>query len=797
MLFEDSDQSGTFLIAKPFMDYMQYPVPSDILDQPVPLRNLAWGSKPELIDINGDGVADDMDGNGLVDDRDKAWVLTIVPKDLWKVPTKDDFKISFNGAIISCGSGSFSKNGEKNATPFAMETWDNDANAASEKALDQTVDQPGDDLFITVKTSDRPRRFEQFRAVIPATLPERVEGQRTGGVQFYPQVNSSGTAAVKNNPEEDPVGDFYGHDMLEVNVPSRVLDLTSAGQVITIGGTAVPAMGLDISTNRGANGVLASGASGTGAEGVFAVSGAAWAANAFAGDWLVDSGYETYQITGNTANQLALLSGAPRNGTWRIVKDPTFLEQVIVEFYDASVSGNFNPSIDLLPLNVDQDVSGVALYRDNDNNPLNRNGLYDPGVDIPIALDAAPVYIGQIGEDTQVKFVFSTPGTDNVPKSKAQQTRHRQWVPDSFGDDVTNEYTGADFFVVVRASDKMVSGHSFRLGLVSWGPNTPTEPDPDTWASLSGDSMSQYRKFEEFPWGSRALGFITFFKEPRLNYSMIGTKAMQRADSSGFDWMRSHTTVKRRSNAITSRTRPISPTSVVIESANVSQLPSQTLPGSDYCFVLHGSGFGTHPVVEIGGYNVTVTSSTDTDISLCVSTPENTVPVDPVVIIVRNPDTKEEASRSDMFTVKPGEATAPEISHVNPNKGAKEDFPVVVVGKNFAAYGLVQVTFGSTMMPVLAVSSDGTRITVGFPLGGIPESGLVNVKVRNTDKGTESIKVDGFNYINKAHRAGVSCSGEGGGFKDGGFAGDLLVMLLAAAALGVFMRGTRRRAEQK
>ncbi len=779
MLFEDTDGTGMFLISKPFESYMHFPLPIPGLDEPVPLRDLSWPSKPEFVDLNGDGAPDDMDGNGLVDDTDKAWVLTIVPQNLWNVPHQDGITIQFNGAILECGSIDFSglKSGRSAGPNHALET------GTGAKALDPTQNQPGDDLFITVKPSASLRRFEQFRAVVPATLPERPEGQRKGGIQLYPQVNTSVTAAVKNNPDEDPVQDFYCHDMLEVNVPVRLLDMANQSQLITIGGAAVPTLGLDISTNREDAGTLASGTAGVGADGTFAVSGANWAPGAFAGDWLLDSGYETFEIVGNTANQLTLLSGQPKNGRWRIVTEPTFLEQVVVEFYNEGLDEDFNPVNDLLPLNIDQRLSGLALYRDNDADPGNRNGLFDAGIDIPLLLDAAPVYSGLTGENIQVKFVFSTPGTDNVPAAKAEQSRHRQWVPDTFGDRTPNEFSGADFLVVVRASDRMEVNTNFRLGIVSWGPNTPTEPDPDTWAILSGEERNGYSKFEEFSWGSRGLGFITFLKNPRIEYTLEGTTAKQRPDGSGFNWVRTHTSKKRRSGVITAQAKPISPFSVVLESASVSQLPSQTLPGEPFTLVLRGTGFGTRPTVVIGGYDVTVASATNTDISLSIGTQAGVVPQEPIIVIVRNPDTSQEASRADLFTLKPGGENAPEINSVSPPKGDKNVFPVVVNGKNFAGRGSVEVLFGRTLMPVVDVSADGTKITVGFPAGGLPGTGAMDVKVSNVNKGTEATLVDGFEYVNKA-QSRTGCAAGGADSGGGSPAGDVLLMILVAAGLG-------------
>jgi len=799
LLYEDTDGNGMFMNSKTFESYTEYPVPVPGFDTPVPLNNLAWPSQSELIDLDGDGLADDLDGNGLVDDRDKAWVVTLTPANLWQVPHQDgilfDFKLE--KAIVSCGTGDFGdlKSGQSSSA-HALETGDPSGTKDAGKKLDLAVEQPGDDLFITVRTSESTQRFEQFRAVIPATLPTRAEGQRKGGVQFLPQVNTSASSSIKNNPDEDPVQDFYGHDMLEVNIPAKIVDITNQSQVITIGGAALPVLGLDLSTNRGDAGVSASGTAGTGGERSFTVQQENWAVDAFAGDWLLDSAYEPYQILGNTANQLNLLSGTPRTGSWKIVSEPSFLEQVIVEFYNEGTDTNFNPTVDLLPLNKDQVLSGVALYRDNDNDPNNRNGVFDAGIDIPLPLDAAPVYTGQTAEDIQVKFVFSSPGTDDYPAPMDTQARNRQWVPDSFGGRAADPYTGSDFFVVLRAADKMSANDNFRVGIVSWGPNTPTEPDPDTWAVLSGEERNDFTKFEEFPWGARGLGFVTFFKNPPLRYSLIGAKAGKTEDNSGFNWIRSHSAKKRRSGVITARTKPVSPTSVIISSASVSQLPSQTLDGAPFNLVIYGSGFGTSPVVALSGYDVQVTSATDASIGLSISTPAGTVPVAPIVLIVRNPQTGQEGSRSDLFTLKPGGEQGPAITGVSPSRGTKDVFPVVIIGERFSDLANIDVTFGRTLMPVLDVNAAGTRITVGFPTGGLPDVGRLDVKVSNVNKGTEAILLGGFDYVNDAQRPKVGSAfgcGSMQGRSGGGIFGDLALMGLVALALAVPLRHARRR----
>ena len=827
MLWEDADQNGIFLIDQPFDTYYssvpgteptgtegettspeedpdeelkaaKQAVVASGFDVPVPLRNLAWPSDSELIDLDGDGAPDDLNGDGAVDSNDEAWVLTFTPQDLWNLPHEDGrgFIGSFE-ALVGCNILEFEKMMDESSAVNALRV--EMEKTAAEKALDPATLQAGDDLFVTVRTSDNPQRFERFRAVVPATLPERPDGARTAGIQFYPQFNTSPSAFVKRNPEEDPTQDFWGHDMLEVNVPVKVLDLTSATQSVEIGGPAQAVLGLDISTNR-EDATLAAGDSGTGANQTFTVAGAAWAADEFAGHWLVDSAYETFEITGNDQNKLQLLSGIPADGRWRVVKDPTFLEQVIVELYNEGLESEFNPLVDLLPLDSDQELSGIALYRDNDSSTESRNGRFDPAVDIPLRLDAPPQFIGQTGEEQQVKFVFSSPGTDDVPMPLADQPRRRQWVPDSFGARATDEFSGADFFIVVRPSEQMSDRDKFRIGIVGWGPNTPTEPDPDTWAVLDSEERNAFSKFQEFAWGSRALGFITFFDDPDTRYFMINGVAGQQPDNSGFGFLRSHTLVKRRTGTIVARERAISPVSVVIESASVTELPSQTLPGQQFSLVIRGQNFGANPTVILAGYDVEIDQATDTAISISISTSAGAVPEEPVVLIVRNPDTGEEATRSDLFSLTAGGVNqTPNISAVRPNKGDENAFPVEVVGTGFANRENVEVKFGRTRMPVLAVNGGGTSISVGFPASGLPDTGPLDVMVRNTAKGTEDILIGGFEYVNDAQRVKfhgwLGCAPST--VEAGNLLGDALVVFLALAGLVVAMGRTRRKTARR
>jgi hypothetical protein len=810
LLWEDADANGTFFTFMEIENYFDIPPGQFYSDALVPLKNLAWRNAPEPVDLDGDFIADDLNGDGIVDSRDHAWVLTLEPEDLWQVPHQDiDRTIDYGGDIDFYPGGTCSSALSQYSNPRSKGSLTRPEKDA--KALELDAVNRGDDLFISIRTSDTCQRFEQIRAVIPATLPGRAGESRVAGIQFYPPVNSAGDAFVKSNPEEEPVQDMFGHDMMMVNVPVKITTPGNQLGDIYIDEFAdpVPVLGLDISTNRN-DGTLLAGDAGVGFEKGFAVDGMGWVSGQYAGDWLLDSRYETYQITGNSSDELELLSGSPRNGRWRILKNPTFLEEMTVEFYNVGVDADFNPSIDLKPLSIDMETSGVAVYRDNDSNPNNRNGIFDPDIDIPLPLDAAPQFIGQSGENIQVKFVFSTPGTDNVPKALELQRRHRQWVPDTWGAGSEKEFSGCDFFVVVRVSDAMYPGDDFRAGIVSWGPNTPTEPDPDTWARANNAVRDDFAQFREFPWAERGLGFITFFKNPYgagiederpFSYYMDGAKARREPDVSMPDathtWVRSSTTIKRRSSIFTARRRPLSPTDLVIDSVSRTRIPSQILPDDEFTLVIRGKNFGTSPEVLMTGYNVEIWEPrpADTNITIRIDT-NNKVPSEPIILTVRNTSTNKQASRSDLFDLAAGSAEAlPKITRLMPGSGTEKDFPVQIMGQNFVRDEKDEITvrFGRTLMRVIDADPAGTWVTVGYPIGGISDTGPLEVEVTNLGNGAFDTLPDGFEFVNKAYQPKAGIMGCGMP-RDGGTRGprgDLVLIALLAAVLAAGYRCRR------
>ncbi len=598
-LYEDSNGDGVFdgpLFASGSS------VPS-FRDRIVPLEagSLFWSVDPEPVDLDGDYKADDVSGDGVVflgdptnatdvaqltaaelakwdHLSDLCWVLNLRPRTKWVIPYSDG-----ESAYVQLASKDAGKAVLTGDWPsFWMkgpETLDlSGADKTAQKALDPTAANPGDDLFVVVRTSKDLKSFSEFRALVPSKLPGRPTEQIQAGIQMSPRNYSVIDTATKRSPEESPVQDFYGHDTLIANVFTKVYDLTplmvtapSTTPVIQPGGLEAAILGVDCSANRPENAI----ASGTGVQAQAGVNsftvadadvtaatdskyytrGQGWTSETV-GLYLIGYGGGTdansaritgYEITAVNGRQLTLRAGAPLvEKPWFVVKDPTFLEQMVVEFYDYKRTGNFDLQNDLLPLNYEDPMngqySGVALYRDNDANPKNRNGVFDPPIrdaagnvteyiDLPVKLDFLPVLIGTVGGEPeyQVKFVFSSPGTDNKigrdTKPYETQANNRQWVPQTAGLSPTDPNYGPEFFVVVRPSNKMALGDTFQAAIVSWGPNTPTEPDPDNFApsivpgQLPGQKEDEFDIFSEFPWGARGVGYITLFKEALPVYS--------------------------------------------------------------------------------------------------------------------------------------------------------------------------------------------------------------------------------------------------------------------------------------
>jgi hypothetical protein len=195
-----------------------------------------------------------------------------------------------------------------------------------------------------------------------------------------------------------------------------------------------------------------------------------------------------------------------------------------------------------------------------------------------------------------------------------------------------------------------------------------------------------------------------------------------------------------------------------VDSVSQTQLPATVSAPEGFSFVISGQGFGSSAVVAVTGYDLTVTQCTNTAINCTIrNKSDGTSPATPLVLIVRNPDSSEECSRDDLFTLTgaaPG--TAPTITGVTPSRGTQNDFPIRINGANFSQRENVEVLLGRTVVPVQSVSADGTSVIVSFPFAGLPQSGPLDVVVRNlqpySTKATEAVLVNGFTYENQPLR---------------------------------------------
>ena len=725
-------------------------------DVPIPVQDLEWRQMPEYVDVDGDQIADDLNGDLVLNQLDKAWVVRLTPQDPWRVPGEDGSIALFGGSGGAApqsapSDATAARDSSGDAQPERREVQRRLVDVAAAKAASPRIPgdpdgagNSGDDLFMVIRTSDSLARFDKITAFVPGWLPERALHDRVAGVEFGPQDVPALQSYQALHPEEVVGQGFYEHKFLEANVACQVVDMTGGqNQVLPTSGAPTAVLGLDCSTNRGPAATLASGLTGTGGAATFSVAGAGWGPGAFVDYWLVDSGYETYQIVGNTSQQLTLLSGQPRSGPWRIVKDPSFFEQLMVEFYEEGTGQNFDILTDLLPLNINQQVSGVALYRDNDNDPANRNGVFDADIDIPVALDYPPYLVGQVGEpDTQVLFVLSSPGTDDVPlygqpTGLANQPRRRQIVPDSLGDTLTHPDLGPDFFLVLRSAGSVGEEAEFRAAIVGWGPNTPSEPDPDTFPPPPTGQNGEFDIFSEFPWGTRAVGFITFFKDMR-DYMPEADPAYY--NSLRKNWVRTQANVRNQTNVITIETPIVQPTDVVITSVSHQVLPT-VIPPQGVTLVIHGSGFGLAPIVTLNSVQLTIESSSATDIAAQI--PPGTVLTEPVILTVTNTQNGKSGSWADFSLTTEDWSDAPTITAVSPPEGTSSSFPVTVFGTRFDN---PEVLFDQTAMPL--VEWTPTRIVVSFPAAGLSKTGALDVTVRNTGTNLFATKANGFVYLN-------------------------------------------------
>ncbi len=768
-------------------------------DTPLPLEGLRWEDAPESLDLDGDGVADDLDGDGDVDENDVGWVLVLRPQSQWPIPASDIRTAPTSGSDtgqIGSGYGEgregfFSKNApglravnaeELDAAPKAA--WSKrqrgksvstkepvlvDLDAVQEQVAAKSRQQKvlaaqgsiGDDLFLIIRTSPNLKRFEEFRAIVPATLPEREGGFREAGVRIFPRVDFAPDALDIRNTEENPVQDYFGVENIIASISTTFVSLTDIQEQIRPNDT-IPVVGVASRTNRGCEAFsdfsvagIPDNGEGNEAEGggnaTFVVDNAGWALNEHAGFFLIDSRYVSWEIASNSADTLTLLSqlegAGPADGPWLIVKDPSFLEELTLEFYDVGNDGDFEPRIDLLPLQIENpeegQFSGIALYRDNRFDEDNRLGVFDPDIDIPVELDYPPFRVGVEGEPgIQYKLVFSSPGTDDAPVLGANrglelQPSRRQWVPDYFAnvdeqgilecagerpdlflaEETQND--GPNFFIVVRTSPAAQAGDDFQIGLVSWGPPTPSAPDPDTFPPGLAEP-DEFELFNEFPWGSRAIGYVTMFKDP--------------PDPSGLRFIRTQASRAVATSVIT--INPALTTPVVIDNVNPREVPSN--PQGGLLFQIAGSGLGANPQVLLDGIPIPITSVDPAGTFITLTLPDGiTFAGNFVVLTVQNPATGDSATRADLISVfEQPQITGTSIAEIPRERAG--DITITIFGAEFGADPLVRLTdsegFDFIFNPDAVSSNDeGTEITVVLEPDVLLARGPLELTVTNTE----------------------------------------------------------------
>ena len=190
-----------------------------------------------------------------------------------------------------------------------------------------------------------------------------------------------------------------------------------------------------------------------------------------------------------------------------------------------------------------------------------------------------------------------------------------------------------------------------------------------------------------------------------------------------------------------------------------------------------------------------MTQATDTAITVSIATREGDAPQAPVVLIIRNPITGKETSRSDLFTLTSNTGdVAPSVVRVSPSKAEKSEFPVSLIGVNLPSPEDASVYFGNTLVEVYELEEDkgtGTRLQVKYPLGGFAEVGSMHVRVVNKSNGTEGTMLNAFEFISlpEGPKNPLDCNAS----KTGGPMplADVFILLVTALALGLGLRGKR------
>ncbi len=353
----------------------------------------------------------------------------------------------------------------------------------------------GDDLYLVIRSSETLAYDDRIQMVLPA-----------GGIQFDPVGASPATATEPESvelltTEPIPRPGFKGSPLLESNqelvavVPVFVDDETPS------------TMGIPNEDPDDFNEISA-------AEVVFSLDMA-----------VGKTGREVYW-------EYAVLEIYPQ-----IIPDPSDPGDPDDPDDPVATIQPFDPMRDLAPFTVDSATSGVGIYRDE-----NDDGIFQEDEDTALIFDGPPDLVGVSGEPgIQLRMVFSSPGTDfwaarddtvaPVFMLQDDQPNLRQRIDDRFDGDGPGEQ--ADFFIVLRLAETARPGVLFRCGIVGWGPQNSSLPDPDTFIHPPQPTQpsDEYDIFDDHPYGSRALGFIEILPEPDftdLSFIRSGTHIRQR-----------------------------------------------------------------------------------------------------------------------------------------------------------------------------------------------------------------------------------------------------------------------------
>ncbi|MFO7775259.1 MAG: CFI-box-CTERM domain-containing protein, partial [Candidatus Hydrogenedentota bacterium] len=327
------------------------------------------------------------------------------------------------------------------------------------------------------------------------------------------------------------------------------------------------------------------------------------------------------------------------------------------------------------------------------------------------------------------------------------QPRRRQWAPNTD----TGKFSGPDIFVVIRTSEDMDENVEFSGGIVSWGQATPTQPDAHIFPPPPTGAVDEPNKFREFPWGSRALGFVTMFQEP--------------PDRSGFNWIRTHPYHQQQTGVLQAveGSDPGEVGEVLIDAVSPTQL-RQVISDEGQELSIFGSGFGETPEVTLDGLDLSIRTANDEEITARI--PGGTeFDSEPLVLTVFNPDTRSQDSRQDLFTlteVDPDDpdALTPKITNVSPSRGGVGDFPITVFGENFdEPLVFLETNEGATPVKTRLRTTDATstRIDVDMPVGGLPRTGMLDMRVVNQPTGEQVTAAQAFEYISEADAPWRAC----------------------------------------